>query len=501
MRDSFLRTFCVAWAFSLPLFLFPLNGRATLENKHLQGAPDFTVTAKQVKGNLEIQATAPSLHHFNLQAPMSLKRLGTSSSQKPNQAQSQTISFKLEDASTAKYEVILYLCDDAKTYCEKRKVLAQWNSDQSQLQTQSADHDATNIKPILPSSEPTSSLQKQGQGQFGFIFNRPEEALSEARQKRKPLLIDFFGIWCPPCNELDEVVFSSPEFEKQSAGFVKLKLDSDSPESWNLKTKYKVAGYPTVILATPDGQEISRIVGFRSPQIFLSHMKNAFDLKSGASKNKKTDPAQLDTDRALVLKLSEKPSKSPQELKQLIESAKKALAKPESNNADDEFTNADLWALIAGSYDELHESKNSQSAWLKAAEEFRKRMTSGQERGLNLELAHCLWKARQFEAADKIYQNFEALYPKEFTFYFNHAAMKISQKKWSETETLARKALEFSYGDNQLRAAVLLVKTLKAQDRKLEAKELIETVLHSLPVPKDPHIRTHRYIKELKELG
>ena len=37
-------------------------------------------------------------------------------------------------------------------------------------------------------------------------------AFVSAKKTGKPLLISFFGIWCPPCNELDETVFESLTF-------------------------------------------------------------------------------------------------------------------------------------------------------------------------------------------------------------------------------------------------------------------------------------------------
>ena len=506
-----LSVICSFSLFSLlSLFSLPGNGEATVKtknvgdnNKTVHHAPDFEVTASKVKGALEIKATAPALHHFNLQAPMVVTRSGTSFSVTPSQARDQIVFFNIKDISTATYEVLLYLCDDAKTFCEKHKILAQWNGTQLQAQahgttpTRHPNHPNRANAPN-PSTQPFASVDH-----VGFILNRPEEALREAHQKKKPLMIDFFGIWCPPCNNLDEVVFSSPEFKEQSAGFVKLKLDADSSESWNLKSKYKIMGYPTVIFASPEGKEISRIVGFRNEQLFLDYLKNTVNYLKNPGSDPALSPGPLleqDPTRTRLTQLSDKTSHTLQETRAMIQLAKKILTQPESKTADDELTHADLLILIADSYDELGENDNAQEAWIQAADEYRKKIKSGKERGFNLDLAHCLWKAGRFEAAEKIYQKFENLYPKEFTFYLNHATMKMEQKKWSETEDLARKALEFSYGDNKLRATYLLAKTLRAQDRQLEAKKLIDHVLNSFPVPEDPKIRTHRYIKQLRDL-
>jgi thioredoxin-like negative regulator of GroEL len=102
-----------------------------------------------------------------------------------------------------------------------------------------------------------------------------DTALAEAKKTKKPLIVDFFGIWCPPCNELDELVFSHPEFRRRVKRFVFAKLDADAPASWKAKDRYKVGGYPTVLFLKPDGQEVERIVGFRPLRDFLQTMERA----------------------------------------------------------------------------------------------------------------------------------------------------------------------------------------------------------------------------------
>jgi thioredoxin-like negative regulator of GroEL len=104
---------------------------------------------------------------------------------------------------------------------------------------------------------------------YGFILNDQKTAFKTAKEEGKLLMIDFFGIWCPPCNQLDEHVFSAANFAKKTDKFVKLKLDADADVSWELKGKFKITGYPTVVFATPEGEEVGRIVGYRPLANFL----------------------------------------------------------------------------------------------------------------------------------------------------------------------------------------------------------------------------------------
>lgn len=96
--------------------------------------------------------------------------------------------------------------------------------------------------------------------------------LAAAKKAGKPLLIDFYGIWCPPCNELEETVFETPDFHAKAKAFALLKVDADAPASWKIKDRYRVGGYPTVVFANADGNEIFRVVGYRSPREFLRTM-------------------------------------------------------------------------------------------------------------------------------------------------------------------------------------------------------------------------------------
>jgi tetratricopeptide (TPR) repeat protein len=85
---------------------------------------------------------------------------------------------------------------------------------------------------------------------------------------------------CPPCNQLNETVFNSPEFKKAQENFIILKLDADSPASWSLKSKYHITGYPTVVLATDKADEITRIIGFHPKSEFVAAMNKAYKDRS-----------------------------------------------------------------------------------------------------------------------------------------------------------------------------------------------------------------------------
>ncbi len=101
-----------------------------------------------------------------------------------------------------------------------------------------------------------------------------EKAQKLARRQDKLLLILFTGSdWCPPCKNLHKYFFDSEEFIELAdknlilymADFPRKKdmYDAETMKTnRELKTRYKIRGFPTVVILSPAGQEVARRVGF-----------------------------------------------------------------------------------------------------------------------------------------------------------------------------------------------------------------------------------------------
>lgn len=138
-------------------------------------------------------------------------------------------------------------------------------SGQNQSQTQA---------PMQNQRQYQMPAQSGGQ-QMGQIrwYTSYSEAAAVAKKENKPLLLFFTGSdWCGWCKKMHQEVFSSSEFA-QSVGnnfiFVEVDFPMNKPlpsaqqqENNQLKQKYGITGYPTIIILDPNGNFIAE-TGYR----------------------------------------------------------------------------------------------------------------------------------------------------------------------------------------------------------------------------------------------
>jgi len=109
-------------------------------------------------------------------------------------------------------------------------------------------------------------------------------ALKTAKTEKKLVLVDFTGSdWCPWCIKLHKEVFDKPDFTTYvKSKFVLVEIDfprkNEQPvdvqkANQALSNKYKIEGYPTVLVLDDTGKELKRL-GYQpgGPKPFIEEL-------------------------------------------------------------------------------------------------------------------------------------------------------------------------------------------------------------------------------------
>ena len=85
------------------------------------------------------------------------------------------------------------------------------------------------------------------------------DALAEAKELGKPVLLYWGAEWCPPCAQMKATLFKDARFIAETQNFVPVYLDGDTRGAQQWGERFGISGYPTVVVLRPDGTEVTRI--------------------------------------------------------------------------------------------------------------------------------------------------------------------------------------------------------------------------------------------------
>ncbi|MBL7544895.1 MAG: thioredoxin family protein [Bdellovibrionaceae bacterium] len=105
-----------------------------------------------------------------------------------------------------------------------------------------------------------------------------DTALAQAQTDKKPVIIDFFAEWCEACLQLEEFVFSTPEFKDQTQNMRLLKFDAtkNSPQLDSLRKKYGIVGLPSILFIDSNGNWIKAktLTEFEKKEAFFKRIED-----------------------------------------------------------------------------------------------------------------------------------------------------------------------------------------------------------------------------------
>ena len=128
------------------------------------------------------------------------------------------------------------------------------------------------------------ALLQAGAEELQWLTDLPK-AQAQAKEEKKMVLLDFTGSdWCGWCIKLHNEVFSKPEFAEYARKNLvlvevdfprKKKLGAEQKKANEaLQQKYKIEGYPTIIVLNGEGKKIGEL-GYMpgGPKAFLAELE------------------------------------------------------------------------------------------------------------------------------------------------------------------------------------------------------------------------------------
>lgn len=129
-----------------------------------------------------------------------------------------------------------------------------------------------------------SNGQRQHQiGNVNFIVIEStaqlDQFLAEARDQKKPLLLDFYADWCISCKEMEINTFANPDVNKELQAFVLVQADvtKNSIDNQALLKRFNLYGPPGILIFDLNSEELKdqRVIGYMPPQRFGERLKKA----------------------------------------------------------------------------------------------------------------------------------------------------------------------------------------------------------------------------------
>src|SRR5713101_3348515 len=139
------------------------------------------------------------------------------------------------------------------------------------------------MKKILVSLCAGLALMKAGAEELQWLTDVPK-AVEKAKSENKLVMLDFTGSdWCGWCIKLHKEVFSTAEFAKYAkenlvlveVDFPRRKQLSAELKKANeaLQEKYKIEGFPTIVVLNREGNKVGELGYMNSPKAFIGELE------------------------------------------------------------------------------------------------------------------------------------------------------------------------------------------------------------------------------------
>ena len=136
----------------------------------------------------------------------------------------------------------------------------------------------------------------------GIIFETGsfDEILQKAQKENKIIMLDAYTTWCGPCKSMTKNVFTDKKVaDYYNTHFINAKFDMEKGEGIEIKKRYEVKAYPTILFINGKGQKVHIGVGSSKAKEFIELGETAQNPKANLAyyqkvyEKEKNDPIFL----------------------------------------------------------------------------------------------------------------------------------------------------------------------------------------------------------------
>ena len=141
------------------------------------------------------------------------------------------------------------------------------------------------LQPLAHLRPTPAGILSAGATHSGLQFERVtsvqalDAALTQARQKGQPVMLDFYADWCVACKEFENFTFSDPEVQKRLGKVRLLQADvtANNPDDKALLKRFSLFGPPGIVFFDgPTAPRVThKIVGYQNAAEFVASLSRA----------------------------------------------------------------------------------------------------------------------------------------------------------------------------------------------------------------------------------
>lgn len=109
-----------------------------------------------------------------------------------------------------------------------------------------------------------------------FFSGTWKEAIEKAGKENKPIFLDIYAKWCPPCKRLQKHTFTNKEVTAfYNRNFINLSLDGEEGEGAQIAAQLGVSSSPALLYFDKMGKPVLQSLGYLGPNELMDAGKSA----------------------------------------------------------------------------------------------------------------------------------------------------------------------------------------------------------------------------------